>query len=260
MFELVRDIYRYRELIWILTQKELKLRYKRSVLGILWALLRPLFLLVVLTLVFAGMIGFRIKVENYSIFLASALFPWTFFHQAMGYSVQCLNSNGSLIRKVYVPKLVFPVAVVLANFINYLLTFIPLILMLLILDFPFHPSWIYLPIPLLSLVFFTLGCAFLFSTINVFFHDMQHLLGVLLSGYFYFCPIILDLRIVESRFHGLFQWNPLLYILNGFRSAIYYGEPPSAHAIAVGLGGGVLMMLVGFGLFRRYQDSFPLYV
>ncbi|MBI4466878.1 MAG: ABC transporter permease [Acidobacteria bacterium] len=258
MLELFRDTYRYRELIWILAVKELKVRYKRSVLGFFWALLHPLLMMVVLTVVFSSILRFGI--EKYPVFLVSGLFPWIFFSQSLLYASESIVTNGPLIKKVYVPKLVFPLAAILANLINFLLSLLPMALILLLLGFPFHTTWVFLPIPLLGLVLFAVGCGFIVSTINVFFHDMHHILQILLTAYFYFCPVIYDLSVVEARFHGLFRWNPLLYVLGGFRSAIYYGDPLPAPAVAVALGGGLLMVAVGYALFRRYQDTFPLYV
>src|SRR6476620_6174658 len=109
MIELCRDTYRYRELIWALAMKELKVRYKRSVLGFLWALLNPALLMIVLALVFSTIM--RMNIQHYAIFLLSVLLPWTFFSQSLAYAVESIVGNGDLIKKVAVPKLVFPVAV-----------------------------------------------------------------------------------------------------------------------------------------------------
>ena len=262
MLELFRDIYRYRELIWILALKELKVRYKRSALGFLWALLHPLLMTAVFTLVFSSILRFGI--EQYPIFVMTALFPWVFFSQSMAYAVDSIVANGSLLKKVYIPKMVFPLAAVLANLVNFLLSLIPLALLLLVLRFPFHKTWLFLPVPLLALVLFAAGCAFIFATVNVYFRDMWHILQILLAAWFYFCPIIYDLNFINPRFHLFFRFNPLLYILNGFRLAIYgdghQGLLPSLPSVVLALGSGLVTLIVGYALFRRYQDSFPLYV
>src|SRR5208337_1328728 len=124
MIELVRDTYRYRELIWALALKELKIRYKRSVLGFMWALLNPALMMVVLSLVFGTIM--RFPIPHYAIFLLSVLLPWTFFAQSLSYSVESIVSNGDLIKKVAVAKLVFPMAAIVSNIINLLLSLIPL--------------------------------------------------------------------------------------------------------------------------------------
>src|SRR5271167_3125264 len=116
MIDLVRETYRYRELIWALALKELKIRYKRSVLGFMWALLNPALLMLVLTVVFSTIMRFPIR--NYPIFLLSALLPWTFFSQSLAYGVESIVGNAELIKKISVAKLVFPMAAVVANIIR----------------------------------------------------------------------------------------------------------------------------------------------
>ncbi|MFQ5694468.1 MAG: ABC transporter permease [Terriglobia bacterium] len=258
MLGLFRDLYRYRELIWVLALKELKVRYKRSVLGFLWALLHPLMMMAVLSVVFSYV--FRFNVEHYPIFLICTMFPWVFFSQSMAYAVESIVSNGSLLKKIYVPKVVFPAAAVLANLINFLLSLIPLALLLLAFRFPFYATWSFLPVPLLALILFTLGCGFFFATLNVFMHDVHHIVTILLQAWFYLSPVLWDFTIVDPKFHMIFRWNPMLYILNGFRLSIYHGQLPSAASIFMSLASGVVALILGYAIFRRYQKLFPLYV
>lgn len=258
MIELLGDAYRYRELVWLLALKELKLRYKRSVLGILWAVLHPLLMMVIFTLVFS--VFLRFPIPNYSVFLVSALFPWLFFTQAMAYGAECLLGNAPLLKKVYVPKIVFPLATVLANFINFLLSLLPLMLVVVVLGSPVHWTWVYLPVPLLGLVLFTLGCCCVVATVNVFFHDVTHITQILLSAWFYLTPIIYSLEFVPADFRWLFQFNPLLPILDGFRGAIYYGQLPSGLSVGVTMGVGLLACWVGAVFLRRYQARLVLYI
>jgi ABC-type polysaccharide/polyol phosphate export permease len=256
--ELIRDTYHYRELIWALALKELRVRYKRSVLGFLWALLNPALLMLVLTLVFGTVM--RFSIPRYSIFLLSMLLPWTFFSQALAYSVESIVGNGELLKKVRVAKIVFPVAAVLSNIINFLLSLIPLLLLILALRFPLHWTWIYLPVPMLGLFLFTLGAAFLFATANVFYRDVSHIVQVILSAWFYASPIIYSLDFVPARYQWIFRLNPLLYVLNGFRLSIYYGLMPSVQSIAMSLACGVVALLLGYAAFRHYQNTFVYYV
>src|SRR5881275_2347600 len=158
MIEFFRETYRFRELIWALALKELRVRYKRSVLGFLWALLNPALLMLVMTLVFGTIMRFAIP--HYAIFLLSVLLPWTFFTQSLAYSVESIVGNAELLKKVYVAKLVFPLAAVLSNIINFLLSLIPLLVLIVALRFPFYWTWIYIPIAMISLVLFTLGACF----------------------------------------------------------------------------------------------------
>ncbi len=258
MLKLFREIAQNRELIWALAKKELHVRYKRSALGFLWALLHPLCLMIILTMVFSTVM--RTPVPHYSIFLISALLPWTFFSQALAYSAESVVSNGELLKKVYVAKSVFPVAAVLSNIINFFYSLIPLLLLLAVFRFPFHWTWVYVVVPFASLVMMALGFSFFFAAANVFFRDMAHILQVVLSAWFYFCPVIYSLDFVPQRYQFFFRLNPLLYPLNGFRLAIYYGLLPSAQSMMASLGGGILLLALGYGFFRRHEDTLVFYV
>lgn len=258
MRELFLEIYRCRELIWALALKELRVRYKRSVLGFVWALLNPLLMMLVLTIVFGTIM--RFSIPHYSIFLLSMLLPWTFFSQALAYSVESIVGNGELLKKVRVAKLVFPVAALVSNIINFLLSLIPLFLLVIALRFPLHWTWIYLPIPMLGLFLFTLGTAFFFSTVNVYYRDVSHIIQIVLQAWFYFSPVIYSLDFISSKYRWLFKLNPLLYVLNGFRLSIYYGLLPSAGSVAMSLGCGVAALALGFAIFRRHEKSFVYYV
>jgi ABC-type polysaccharide/polyol phosphate export permease len=258
MLELIRDSYRYRELIWALARKELTVRYKRSFLGFLWALLNPALMMLVLTLVFGTIM--RFSIDHYAIFLLSMLLPWTFFSQSLAYSVESVVGNADLLKKVRVSKLVFPVAALVANVVNLLLSMIPLVLLVLVLRFPFHWTWIYLPVPMLGLILFTLGMSFFFATANVFYRDVAHILQVVLSAWFYFSPIIYSLDFIAPKYRVLFKLNPMIYVLNGFRLAVYYGQLPALKSVAMSLACGIGTLLVGFAVFRRYQDSFVYYL
>jgi ABC-type polysaccharide/polyol phosphate export permease len=258
MWQLIREIRGNRELIWALAIKELRVRYKRSALGFLWALLNPLLMMLILSMVFSTVMQGSIR--SYPIFLISALLPWTFFSQSLSYAVDSIVLNGDLLKKIYVAKSVFPIAAVLSNIINFLLSLVPLILLLLVSRFPFHPTWLYLLVPLLSLILFTLGCSFFFAMANVFFRDMAHILQVVLSAWFYLCPIIYSLDFVPARYRPLFRFNPMVYPLNGFRLAIYYGLLPSPQSTALSLAVGFGTLFIGYGLFRRYQDTLVYYV
>jgi ABC-type polysaccharide/polyol phosphate export permease len=258
MLQLTKEISKNRELIWALALKDLRVRYKRSVLGFLWALLNPLFTMIILTIVFSSVM--RIEINHYAIFLLAAILPWTFFSQALSYSVESIVGNGELLKKLYIAKSVFPVSAVLANLINFALSLIPLVLLLLVLRFPFHWTWIYLPVPLICLVAFTLGFGFFCATANVFFRDVSHIIQIVLSGWFYFSPIIYSQNMIPEKYTTLFRLNPMRYILNGFRLSIYDGMLPSLQSAGMSFLCGFGVLILGYLVFRRYQDSFVYYL
>lgn len=256
--DLFVDSYRYRELIWALALKEIKVRYKRSVLGFLWALLNPALMMVVLTLVFSTIMRFAIP--HYAIFLLSVLLPWTFFSQSLSYAVDSIIGNSDLIKKVAVPKLVFPMAAVLSNVINLLLSLIPLAILVPLLHHPFYWTWIYLPVPMLALIIFTMGATFFFAAANVFYRDVAHIVQILLSAWFYITPIIYSLDFIPEKYRWVFKLNPIIYVINGFRLAVYYGMLPKAQSVLASFACAFIALFIGFTLFRKYQDNFVFYV
>jgi len=258
MTELLRDSYRYRELIWALAVKELTIRYKRSILGFLWALLNPMLLMLVLTVVFSKiLVGAQ---PHYAVFLLSMLLPWTFFSQSLSYAAESIVGNADLIKKVRVAKLVFPVAAVVSNMINLLLSFIPLILIVLATRHPFYWTWLYLPVPLAALVILTLGATFFFAAANVYYRDIAHILQIVLQIWFYVTPIIYSLDLIPAKYRVFFKLNPIIYVLNGFRLGVYYGMLPTLESVIASFICAFVALYVGFRIFRRYQDEFVFYV
>ena len=258
MIELFRDTFRYRQLIWALALKELKIRYKRSVLGFLWALLNPMLLMLVLTVVFSTVMAQNIP--HYAIFLLSVLLPWTFFSQSLSYAAESIVGNGDLIKKVRVAKLVFPVAAVVSNMINFLLSLLPLILIMIAMRHPFYWTWIYLPVPLFTLTIFTLGATFFFAAANVYYRDVAHILQVLLNVLFYITPIIYSIDLIPAQYRWVMKLNPLEYILNGFRLSVYWGKLPTMGSFLACMVLSFIMLSFGFWLFRKHQDEFVFYV
>lgn len=258
MIELVRDSFRHRELIWALALKELKIRYKRSVLGFLWALLNPLLLMIVTTLVFSSLL--KVNIPHYAIFVLSMILPWTFFSQSLSYAAESVVGNGELIKKVRIAKIVFPLAAVVSNMINLMLSLIPLVLIVLVMGHPFHATWLYLPVPLLALTIFTVGATFFFAAANVYYRDVAHILQVILQVWFYVTPILYSIDFFPAQYRWLFKLNPLIFVMNGFRLSVYYGMLPTAQSVFASFVCAFLALSIGFAVFRRYQDRFVYYV
>lgn len=258
MLQLFREITQNLELIWALAMKDLRVRYKRSVLGFLWALFHPLLMMVVYSIVFSTILGRGM--ENYPVFLISGIFPWTFFSQSANFSVSAIISNSTLIKKVSIDKSVFLVSAVLANLINFILSLFALVLLILALRFPFHWTWVYFPVPLAAIIVFSLGFGFIVATANVFFRDVSHIIQILLSAWFYLSAIIFPLEIIPEKYQIILKLNPMLYIIDGFHSTIFYGAPPDPRSMALAFASGIAVLVIGYRLFRRHQDAFIYYL
>ena len=151
-------------------------------------------------------------------------------------------------------------AALVSNLINLLLSLIPLAILVPALRHPFYWTWIYLPVPLLALAIFTLGMTFFFAVANVFYRDVAHILQIVLSAWFYLTPIIYPLDLMPAKYHWLFKLNPIIYVINGFRLSVYYGQLPHLQSIAASFVCAFISLFIGFSIFRRYQDSFVFYV
>jgi lipopolysaccharide transport system permease protein len=250
------ELLQYRQLIAMLVVRELKVRYKRSLFGLLWTMLNPLLLMVVYTVVFATIM--KAPQRNFSIFLLSGLLPWLFFSIAVLQGLTSILTNQELIRKVRVPQAVFPLSVVGSNLVNFALSFLPLLLLMGVMHQPYTAALFFIPVAMLILTLFTSGVTLLFSTFTVFFRDVRHLAEVALQMLMYLSPVFYDLQMLGQRdawwfraFRMFLRLNPLSYLLQLVRDPVYYGRMPPAQAIAVASLSAAAALLIGFAVFKR---------
>ena len=237
------EIFRYRQLIAMLVVRELKVRYKRSLFGLLWTMLNPLLLMIVYTVVFATIM--KAPQRNFSIFLLSGLLPWLYFSTAVLQGLTSILTNQELIRKVRLPQAVFPLSVVGSNLVNFALSLLPLLLLMRVMGQPYTPALLFLPLAMLILTLFISGVTLLFSTFTVFFRDVRHLAEVALQmlgqhDAWWFRAFRMFLRV-----------NPLWYLLELVRDPVYYGRLPPSPAIGIAVISALVSLFVGFTVFRR---------
>jgi len=258
MSALFREIHRNRELVWALAMKDLTIRYQRSRLGALWALLHPALLMIILTLVFSSVM--RFPIHDYAVFLISGLLPWMYLSQSLLFAADSIVLNAMLLRTGSVPKLVFPVAAVLANIVNLVISLLPLALLVLALGFPIHASWLVLPVPILALTVFATGAGLALATYNVIYRDVGQILQAGLSMGFYLTPVLYPLEIIPESYRWVFYLNPLYYLVEGFRAAVYVGHvaPLSTTGAAFFVAGVALWL--GYGALRRREDGLIFYL
>jgi len=250
------DLYRFRELIVLLVGRDLKVRYKRSVLGMFWTLLNPLLQMAVYTLVFSTIM--KVGVPQFPVFLLAGLLPWTLISvSGIGASVSLINNQG-LIRKVAVPQAVYPLAVAASKLVDLVLSLIPLVLLALLLGRPPGPPWVFVPVALVLATAFSAGLALIFSTLTVFFRDMTHLIDILFQIWFYLTPVLYPVSYLDKLPYpwvkGLLLLNPAAYIVQCFQAPIYEGRLPGARIIAVAALSATTSLLVGFLVFLRGEE------
>jgi lipopolysaccharide transport system permease protein len=252
------EVWRFRGLIALLVVRELKVRYKRSLLGMLWTMLNPLLLMVVYTVVFTTILP--AAMPNFSIFLLAGLLPWLYFSTALMQGLMSVLVNQELVRKVRVPQAVFPLSVVGSNLVNFTLSLVPLFLVMLALGQPFTAALLFLPAAAVILTLFCAGVTLLFATATVFFRDVRHLTEVALQMLLYLSPVLYDLKQLGehrtwwfSLFRLELKLNPLSYLIPLVRDPVYYGRFPSLPTVAIALACALSALAAGFAVFTRLE-------
>ena len=245
----------YRTLIKNLVFKDLKLKYRDSVLGVVWSLLNPLLLLVVYTVAFK--IVLRVQTENYPYFLLSALLPWTFFSSSLIASTQSITGNANLIRKVYFPRETLPIATVLFAFSQLILALIVFLPALVLISGVriYSTALLFIPLLLLHLLF-TLGLAFILSTCTVFSRDVMHLTEVALVLCFWMTPIVYPASMAPPKLQLLFQLSPLAAFAIAYQDVLFWGKVPEPLVLSTLGGWTVVALLGGYAIFRRFSPGF----
>ena len=258
----MRALVTHRQLLQDFAWRELRSRYKGSALGFGWNFAIPLLNLAVFYLLFGVLLGQRPRTgtgeQNYAIFLFVGLLPWTFFASSLGSGASSIIANGAIVKKVRLPLQLLPAASVLSNLANFLLSMIVLFVVLAIFG-PRHPEGLlYLPLLVVIQIVMNLGFAYLLAAANVFFRDVQHILGILLTAWYFLTPVLFSVQIVADRptERELLYLNPMTAIVVAYQRALLDGLPPEWDRLAYSTLFAVAIFALGFWYFRRSKDSF----
>ena len=257
----MREIFRYRDLVLALVARELKVRYRRSAIGFLWTMLQPLLMMLVLQVVFSALFRVKLAYGNYPVFAFAGLLFWNFFSQSIVASMNSLKGNAMLLRKLPIPKEVFPLATVISGVINLCFALVPLLLIVYVTSHHLSASLLFLPVSIALAAIFTLGAGLLLSPLAVFFSDVVEMIGVVLSILMYMTPVIYPMEILkDSRFLPLVRFNPVRSILEVFRDPIYLEKVPPLTHLTVCLVIALAALAIGAWAFRRSSDRIPFYL
>lgn len=269
MVQKVQELWEYRELLLNLTKRELKVKYKRSILGFLWSLLNPILMTLIFTFVFAFILRIEIPANShgktsFAAFLLAALLAWNFFSVSLSVAVNSIVGSSNLVNKIYFPREILPISMVLANTVNFLLELLVLFIFLGVLGFQFYLYLPLLPLILLIHVLFTIGVCLVVSCLNVYFRDVQHLLGIALLVWFYATPVIYPMNYVlniADRLPGipvvsLYLLNPVTVISLAYRDILYYVKAPDPAVLIYATLVSVASLAFGFFLFGLYEPNF----
>ncbi len=262
MFKKAAEIIKYRELLINFVIKDLKVRYKSSALGFFWSLLNPLLMMLIFTFVFAHV--FKLGIKDFPIFLLTGLLPWNFFNMAVAGGTASVLANAALVKKIYFPRELLPIAAVLAELVNFLIAMALLFIFLAIYGYHFY---LYVPLILVAIVIqtlFTIGVCLFLSGVNVYFRDIQYIVNVVLMALFYATPILYNISMVQKItlfktypwLLSLYQLNPMTPYMIMYRNMMYEATWPSWTALGVAAATAVAALVVGYLTFKRLAPAF----
>ncbi len=265
MRQWLKELWSYRNLVYNLVSRDLKVRYKNSVLGVVWSWLNPLLMMLIFTFVF-GVLYERQDLPNYHILFLSAMLPWNFFVGAVMGGIPSVVSNASLIKKVYFPREVLPISVVLSSLVNFLIA-LPVFFILAALSGIWPTAHVLLlPIPILIEVIFAIGIALILATLEVFYRDTHMLMDVGMQAWFFLTPVIYPVKSLPAQVTLLgitfnpqlwiFRLNPMASIINTYQDILYYGTLTAVDFLSRTAVTAILILIFGYWFFRHHSGKF----
>jgi len=253
--KILKEIYAYREMIASLVRKDLRGRYKGSVLGFLWTFINPLLQLLVYTMVFS--IILRANVDKFYLFLFVALIPWIFFSSCLSAGSGIILAEKNLVVKIYFPREVLPVYFTTSCFVNMLYCFIVVIAVVIISGVKMSFSALLcLPVVMVVEYVMALGVCFLVSAVTVYFRDLQHIMGIIAMAWQFLTPIMYPLDIVPESVRPVFMLNPMTPVITVYRDILYYGRAPELSTLLNAALFGIVMLITGFLVFGKLKKRF----
>lgn len=251
---------KYKFLLQQLISRDFKIKYKRSVLGILWSVLYPLMTMLVMALVFSNIFKAAMPGVNYLVYLLSGLVVFNFFSEATNLAMSSVVANFHLINKVYIPKYIFPLSKVLFAGINFLLTLIPLYIIIIATGTPLNIYHLLLPYGYICLFGFCIGFGLILSAVSVFLRDMFYIYGIVITLWMYLTPIMYDISIIPEKFQIIMKFNPLYQFISFERQIILYNQCPSLASWIACFVLAALFLFIGILVFKKNQDKFIYYI
>lgn len=249
---------KYYYLLTILVRRDVKNKYKGSVLGVLWSLLYPLLHMTVLTIVFSTL--FNRTIENFPVYLLCGALLFNFFSTSTSVAMRSVLSSANLISKVYVPKYIITLSKIISGFIFFLISLIVLVIIMLLTKAAITMNILYVPIYLVSLFVFCSGVSLILATVTVFFRDIEHLYGVIITILMYASAIFYPADIIPDKYKIILTINPVYQYIKGFRDVVYYGISPEPYNLLICAVLAIVSIVIGVIVFEKNQDKFILHI
>lgn len=255
MLQRIKDIYAYRDMIYSLVRRELRGRYKGSALGFLWTYINPLCQIIVYSAVFS--VIFRVQVEKFYLYLTIGMMPWVFFNTSVQGGSTCVRAQADMVKKIYFPREVIPVSYVTSAFVNMLLSFIIVFLVVAVSGFGFYwKALLYLPVIMLFEYLLALGIAMGVSAVTVYFRDLEQIISVLMMAWIYVTPIMYTIDFVPEEYRTLIMLNPMTPIVEVYHQILYYRMTPTANYLILAGVTSCVAFLAGALAFALLERNF----
>lgn len=249
---------KYHYLLEDLVAKDFKLKYRRSVLGFLWSILNPLLMMLVITAVFSNM--FKSDIEYFPVYYLCGYLIFNFVIEATNGALTSIVQSGYLIKKVYIPKYIFPLEKTSFALVNVLFSFVAVLIVILITGMPMKATIFLIPIPIFLAFIFSTGLGLILASMNTFFRDMGHLYSVWTTAWMYLTPMFYPISIIPDNIKTVIYYNPLYYYVTYLRMLVIDGEIPGMEINVICICFSFLFLLIGLLIFKRNQDKFILYI
>ena len=254
--KIFKDLYNYRELLKTSVKKDIGGKYKHSFLGVLWSFINPLLQILVYALIFPLVMKNGGSYKDYTVFMVCGLIPWAYFTTVINRASFIMIENGNILKKVYFPRSILPLSLVTSETINFLVSCIIILAFIVIKGFGISRFILFFPLVLLIQYVLLLGIALIFSAVTVYMRDIQHFIGVVLQLLFYATPIVYSIDTIPENFRWILKWNPMTYIIEGYRAIFYNQTMPDLKSLGVLGIISIIILIVGYLLFNKLQKRF----
>ncbi len=248
----------YRYLLYDLVSRDIKTKYRRSVLGVLWSVLNPLLMMLVLTAIFSNI--FKFQIEDFPIYYLTGYILFNFVSESTNFAMNSIIYSAGLIKKVYIPKILFPLEKCLFSLVNLCFSLIAAVIVFLILGVEPHWTILLFPLPLILLFVFNLGVSLILATMNTFFRDVGYLYGVFITVWMYLTPIIYPITILPGWMQSIVRINPLTHFVEYFRNVTIYGTVPTLSENLICIAYSLTFLVIGVLVFQKKQNKFIFYI
>lgn len=251
---MIKELYNYRQLLKSNVSKEIRGKYKGSFLGVLWSFVNPL----LMTLVYAIVFPFVLKnaQEHYTTFIVIAVLPWTFFTTAISQGTNCILVNGGIIKKVYFPREILPLSIVVSCLINFLISCIIIFIFLIFSGIGFSFNILFLPLIILIQFILTLGVVLITSSIDVYVRDLEYIINFFISMLFYATPVLYSMSMFPPKIQNILKLNPMATIIESYRDILFYQQLPNFLGLGLVFVFSIIVLIIGIKVFKKLEKGF----